>query len=412
VRKVVITGVGIVAPTGVGNAAFWRALCDGTAAYGAISRFDATQLSCRVGGQVSDTSYEALIEPRKLRTTSYVSKLALGAAELALRDARYPTGHYAPETVGVAFGTAIGGFPDLEHQHAILLERGVRRVNPFIISGAGNHGPAIEVAAATRAQGTQVTFSSGCPSSAQAIGHGASLVAAGALDMCLAGGAETPLSLLAFAGLTRTQELSSETDDLSRASRPFDRSHAGMVLSEGGCFLVLESADSAEHRGATIYAEILASESSCDGEGLYDSDSTGRAGARAVHRLLRRTELTAADIDYVCAHANSSPSFDRKEVVVLNAAFGEFLARIPVSSIKGVLGHPFGASGAFQAAATALAIRQQRIPPTHNLEDPDPICELHHVRGRPREARVRRALVTSYGYGGINAYLLFGAYPG
>ncbi len=179
-----------------------------------------------------------------------------------------------------------------------------------------------------------------------------------------------------------------------------------MVLSEGACFLVLEREELARSRGARVYAEVLGGTSSCDARGLYHFDETGEAGARAIHRLLERTGVTVDQIDYVCAHANSSPAFDRKEALVLKRAFGEFAAKIPVSSIKGVLGHPFGASGAFQTAAAALAMQHSLIPPTHNLEDPDPECDLDLVIGEPRPATIRHALITSYGYGGVNAYLL------
>jgi 3-oxoacyl-[acyl-carrier-protein] synthase II len=159
-----------------------------------------------------------------------------------------------------------------------------------------------------------------------------------------------------------------------------------------------------------VYAEILGGTTSCDAKGLYQFDETGEAGARAIHRLLRKTGVEPGEIDYVCAHANSSPAFDRKEITVLKKAFGEFAAKMPISSIKGVLGHPFGASGAFQTAAAALAIHHGVIPPTHNLEDPDPACDLDIVAGEPRKANIRHALVTSYGYGGVNSYLLLRKY--
>lgn len=410
-RRVVITGIGIVAPTGVGREAFWTSIRDGRSAYGRITRFDASSYSCGVGGEATDTSYESVIDPRKLRTAPHVTRLALGASELAMRDAKLSPGRYAPELVGVVVGTAIGGWNEAEQQCAVLLERGARRVNPFVVSGSGNHGPGIEIAAAIGAQGQQFTFSSGCPSSSQAIGYGAGLVASGNLDLCIVGGTESPLSPLGFAALCRTQELSTFAGDPACASRPFDRAHTGMVLSEGSCCLVLEAADQAARRGALAYAEVCGWASSCDAQGLYQLDQTGRAGARAIHQVLRQVGATPADVDYVCAHANSSPAFDRKEAIVLRVALGEFAAKIPVSSIKGVLGHPFGASGAFQTAATALAIREQIIPPTHNLEEPDPDCQLHHVVGKAQPIRLRRALVTSYGYGGVNTYVLLAAPP-
>jgi 3-oxoacyl-[acyl-carrier-protein] synthase II len=406
-----ITGIGLVGPTGSDPQAFWQSLLNGRSGVGRITRFDPTSYACQVGGEVRDTSYETLLDPRKLRTTTHVTQMALAATELALRDARLATDFYAPDLIGVCMGTALGGWREAEQQHSVLIERGVRRVNPFIANGTPNHASGAEVASLVRAQGPQTTFSTGCPASLQAITYGAALVASGDVDMCLAGGTESPLIPMVVAGMGRTQELCTLNDDPPRASRPFDRDHAGLVLSEGSCILVLEAHEQSRRRGVTPYARVLAGTTSADGNGLYDFAPSGEPGARAIHRLLQRLGLTALDVDYVCAHANSSPAFDRKETVVIKRAFGESAARLPVSSIKGVIGHPFGASGAFQVAATALAVRHQIVPPTHNLVNPDPECDLDYVPGEPRAAQIRRALVTSYGYGGLNAYLLVGA-PG
>jgi 3-oxoacyl-[acyl-carrier-protein] synthase II len=412
VRRVVISGIGLIGPTGIGLEAFWRSLLEGRPGIGRITRFDPTGYTCQIGGEVRDRSYEELLDPRKLRTATHVTQLALAATELTLRDAQLPRNWEQPDLVGVSIGTALGGWRDAEQQHSILMERGARRVNPFIANSTPNHTAGAEVATAVGAQGAHVTFSSGCPASLQAIGHGAALVASGELDFCVAGGAESPLTPMVIAGMGRTLELSTVNDDPAHASRPFDHRHAGLVLSEGACLLMIESAEHAARRGVVPYAEVLCSASSCDASGLYTFDSSGESGARAIHRALSRCGLGVTDIDYVCAHANSSPAFDRKETTVIKKAFGEWAACLPISSIKGVLGHPFGASGAFQVAAAALAIRHQLIPPTHNLEVPDDACDLDCVPGEARAARLRRVLVTSYGYGGVNAYLVLGAAPG
>lgn len=403
-RRVVVTGLGLIAPTGVGAHRFWQALLEGPSGIGPLTRFTGTGFPCQVAGQVPDDCCDNLVDPRTIRTTSHATRLALAAAELALRDARLPAGSYEPAACGTVIGSALGGWTEAQQQHAVLLERGARRVNPFAVSGAGAFGPAIEVAAAVGAQGHHLTISSGCPSALQAIAHAAFLVASGGLDICLAGGTESPLNPLTFAALSRTQELSTHAG--ADASRPFDRGHAGMVLSEGSCIVVLESEEGAAARRVTPYAEIVGGTSSCDAQGMYGIDCKGDAAARAIEHLLRQHEVTPGDLNYICAHANSSPAFDRKEALVLRRALGEFAAAVPISSIKGIIGHPFGASGAFQLAATALAFRHQLIPPTHHLEDPDPECELAHVTGSPRSSALRWALITSYGYGGVNAYLL------
>ena len=408
-RQVVITGIGLLGPTGNGIQRFWESLIEGRSGIQRITRFDASSYPCQVGGEVRDRSYEDLLEPRKLKTTTHVTQLALAAAELALRDARLPAQAYEPAAIGVSVGTALGGWREAEQQHSILLERGARRVNPFIANGTPNHAPAAEVANLVGAQGAHFTFSSGCPASLQAIAHAATLIASGELDLCLAGGAESPLIPMVVAGMGRTLELSNVNDDPEHSSRPFDRTHCGIVLSEGACMFVLEAAENAAQRGAAAYAVLLGSATSCDANGLYAFDPSGDAGARAIHRALDRAGLAATDIHYVGAHANSSPAFDRKETLVIKRAFGECAARLPVSSIKGVLGHPFGASGAFQVAATSMALRHQLIPPTCNLETPDPECDLDYVPREARTARLRHALVTSYGYGGVNAYIILGS---
>lgn len=405
-RGVVITGIGLIGPIGNDLDAFWDALLLGRSGIGQITRFDVSSYPCRIGGEVPPHTYEHLLDPRKLRTAAHVTQLALAATELALRDARLAPRSACASRIGVAVGTAVGGWHEAAQQTAILLERGARRVNPFIVIGSTNHSPGVEVASAIGAEGAQATFSSGCPSGLQAIAHGASLIANGELDVVLAGGTESPLTPLVIASMTRTQELCTDNDAPERACRPFDRSHAGMVLSEGSCMLVLESAEHAAERGARAYADLTGWASSCDARGVYGTDPTGDTAARAVHRALGSAGLNAMQIDYVCAHANSSPAFDRKETLVLKRAFGECVGRIAVSSIKSVLGHPFGAAGAFQTAAAALAIQHQVIPPTHNLRSPDEECDLDHVPNEPRHTRIRNALVTSYGYGGVNAYLI------
>jgi 3-oxoacyl-(acyl-carrier-protein) synthase len=404
--RVYITGIGVVAPSGLGHARFWDAIVNGKPLIGPITRFDASSYACRIGGQVDDALLDEFIDARKQRTTSHATRLALVAAELALRDAHLDLRAYAPESIGVCIGTALGGWVDAEQQYAILLDRGAKRVNPFIVSGAGNHGPGIEIATAIGAEGPQVTFSSGCPSSLQALGYAASLIRDGTVDVCLAGGTESPLSPMGIAALSRTQELSTSNDDPAKASRPFDTNHNGMVLSEGSCILVLESERRAIERGTYSYGEILGSNSSSDAKGLYGLDLTGHTGARTIHKLLEASNLTPLDIDYVCSHANGSPGFDKKEAGVIRSAFGECAARIPVSSIKGVLGHPFGAAGAFQIAAAALAVRSETIPPTVNLENPDSDCSLMHVESIALSKKISLTLTTSYGYGGLNSFLL------
>lgn len=408
-RACVVTGIGVVAPTGVGVGALWSAACEGRTSTSRVTRFDANSYPCQVAGEVRDEWIEQFLDSRIRRTCSRATQLALCAAELAVGDANVPRSSLASESAGVIVGTALGGWADAEHQAAILFERGPRRVNPFLAAGAANHGSGAEIAARFLARGPHVTISSGCASSTQALAYGSSLIENGQLDICIAGGTEAPVFPGNFSALCRTNELATAPGRLSDASRPFDAEHSGIVLAEGSCFLILESADHAYGRGVRPYALILGGSSSCDAQGLYQGDESGQVGAAAIGLLLKRTGRQPNDIGYVSAHANSSPYFDRKEISVLRRALGKYFEDVPISSIKGILGHPFGASGAFQAATASLAIRNGIIPPTANLQNVAPGCEARHVIETPIQHSFSNALITSYGYGGVNAYLLLSA---
>jgi 3-oxoacyl-(acyl-carrier-protein) synthase len=407
-RTVVVTGIGLIAPTGLGRDAFWTAIRDGRPALGPLTRFDATAFPSRVAGQVPDGWVDAF-DPRLRRTAPVATLLLLAAGDAALVDARVTLDAVPPERRAVYVGTALGGWRTGEEQIVVVHERGPRRVNPFLVNSAATYAPGAALATEVGAEGPQATFTSGCPASLQAITAGAGAVADGDVDLALVGGVEWPLCKIVVAGMGRTHELHSGKGDPARASRPFDAAHAGIVLAEGACVLVLEPLDLARARGARPLAAVLGGGGSCDARGLYGSDPDGTAGARAVHAALRRAGRTPAEVGWVCAHANGSPAFDRKEAAVLTRAFGEGAATPPVSSIKGVLGHPLGASGAFQVAAAALALHEALLPPTANLETPAPECTLAHVVGTARPWRPGTALVTSYGYGGVNACLVIGA---
>ncbi len=405
---VCITGIGLVPPASDDRSpeVFWRRLISGPSLMGGLTRFQAQPGRAWFAGEVNEKILEAALDPRTQRTTSHPVQMALVAGRDAIADSRLSLAEIDTWNFGVVTGTALAGWRQAEQQFATFLEKGAARVNPFLVNSSGRHATATELAALIGAHGPNSTISTGCTSSLQAIGDAVRLLIAEEITVCLAGGTESPLSPMVMATLARTEEISARDDAAGNVSCPFDKLHDGFVLSEGACFLLLENIGHARSRAAEPYAEVLGGTSSCDARGLYNLDDSGEAGATAIHALLRRHNLTPNEIDYVCAHANSAPAFDRKEAAVLKKAFGEFAAKIPVSSIKGVLGHPFGASGAFQTAAAAMAMKTSLIPATYNLENPDPECDLDLVMGEPRSKTIRHALVTSYGYGGLNAYLL------
>jgi len=403
-RRVVITGIGLVSPCGNDLETLWHALLAGRSGIRRISRFDASAFACKVAGEVDDATLATLVDPGMMRSTSHATQLGVAAVLRALQAAAIA----GEDQSGLALlvGSAIAGLKSTEQQFGVLYERGAKRVNPFIANSSLPFATAGELAAHAGARGYTATITTGCTASTQALALGRLLIASGETDLVLAGGTESPLALTVFASMGRTMELARDDSDPARACRPFDRRHAGMVLSEGACFLILEERERARARGARVYAEVLGGASSCDAQGLFRSDPSGATGGATVSRLLAALGLAPHHVSWLCAHANASPLFDRKETAVAKAAFGEWAARIPVSSIKAILGHPFGAAGAFQAAAACLALQHQIIPPTHFLEEPDEGCDLDYVPNAPRPAVVEHVLISSYGYGGVNSYLL------
>ena len=410
-RAVAVTGIGIVAPTGLGKESFWSAIVSGPSAIGPITRFDCSSYSTRIAAEIRGDAYRDLVPASKLRNTTRATQYALAAAELALRDARFEKTVGDPRRRGVVLGTSIGGWHEAQQQYGVLLEKGAGRVNPFLANGSANHASAIEVAQLAQAQGNHATLSTGCCGSTHAIGYAADLIGFDHLDLCITGGMEAPISPMVVTALGRLKELSESNHAPTQASRPFDCLHDGIVLSEGSAILILEAAEHARARGREIYAEILGNASSADAGDPFRVDPSCEPGAAAVEACLRRSGVRPEEIQYVCANANSSPHLDRKEVAILKRALGASIFHTPVSSIKAIIGHPFGASGAFQVAATCLAIQQKLIPPTHNVRMPDPECDLDIVPNVPRLAVIQRALISSHGFGGLNAYLTLGA-PG
>jgi len=340
----------------------------------------------------------------------HVTRLAVGATRLALNDAGYERPQYDPFRAGVVLGTSLGSLSDSERQHTILMERGINRINPFLTLATYYHSIAAEVAVEAKAQGVNLTQSAACASGISAVAVAASLIQSGALDVCIAGGSESPVTPLVFAAMSRGGELATNNDVPEQASRPFDKDHNGLVVAEGSAMLVLEELGHARRRGEPlIYAEVLGHAIGADNHDCYGFEPTGEAARTAILLALERSNVAPGEVEYISAHGSSCPSYDRKETRVIKRTFGELAHRIAVSSIKSMLGHSFGAAGAFQIAATALAMHRGVLPPTINLQEPDPECDLDYVPNVARLARPRRSLVSNFGYGGVHAFLLLGA---
>jgi 3-oxoacyl-[acyl-carrier-protein] synthase II len=407
-RRVVITGIGIVGPTGIGKEAFWSGLMEGRSGVGPVTRFDASAYPSRVAAEVLDESYLDLLEPKRARRMPHVTRMAVSAARLALNDAGFERPRYDPTRAGVVLGTTLASLSDIEKQQAILLERGMNRINPFLAIAGTNHSSACEVAAEAKAEGVNLTQSASCASGLCAVGVGGDFIRSNSLDVCIVGGAESPVIPLVFAGMGRAHDLATNNDPPAKASRPFDKDHDGLVVGEGSAFLIIEELRHAVLRNAHIYAEVLGYAVGSEAVDAFSLD-LNRHGARVtLMTALKRSRVAPGEIEYVSAHGSSCPAYDRKEARVLKEALGEMAHRIPISSMKSMLGHAFGAAGAFQTAAAVLAMTGGWLPPTINLVEPDPLCDLNHVSNVPRRLQPRRCLVSNFGYGGVNAFLLLG----
>lgn len=407
-HEVLITGIGVVTPVGIGREAFWHALLEGRSGAGPIASFDASEMPVRIACEVTDFDASAYLEPRAVARSDRFTHMAVAASALAWEDAGL-SGLSDTGRAGVVIGSGIGGLSTIESEHASFLSGGPRRVSPFMVPKLMPNAAAGAVAMHFGLHGPNLAVSSACATGAHALGEAARYIRFGLADVMLAGGSEaalTPLSLSAFA---RMGALSTRNDDPEGASRPFDAGRDGFVFGEGAGVLVLESAAHARARGAEPIARLLGYGASADAYHVTQPDPEGLGAQRAMRAALADAGLGPEDIDHVNAHGTSTPYNDRVETLALKAVLGVEAKRIPVVSTKSQTGHLLGAAGAVEAAACALTIAQGVVPATINLDDPDPECDLDYVPDGPRRVEVRYALSNSFGFGGQNACLVLGA---
>jgi 3-oxoacyl-[acyl-carrier-protein] synthase II len=414
-RRIWITGIGLITPIGTGVAAFRAGLREGRSPVKAIDRFDPSPFRSRVAAQVDDFDPLAWMPPKTARQLDRFSQFGLVAGRLALDDAGLvpgANGAAAPERIGIYLGSALGGIAYAEEQHTRYLERGIRQVAPNLaLAVFGGAAPA-NLGIALDVRGPILSTANSCASGAVALGEALGDLREGRVDAAIAGGCEIPLSPLAFGAFDIIRALSAgHNDEPARAARPFDAARDGFVMGEGAALLVLEEAEAAERRGAVPYAELLGYGATSDAYHMVQPRADGRESARAATIALADGGVDAAEIDYVNAHASSTPLGDVAEARAIALALGERAVTVPVSGTKALYGHPLGASGAIEAAICALAIRDGWAPASVNLLDPDPaIAEV--LPGLLQDGRTgdyRRVLSTSFGFGGLNAALVFGA---
>ncbi|MDX1649638.1 MAG: beta-ketoacyl-ACP synthase II [Myxococcota bacterium] len=406
-RSVVVTGLGCVSPLGAGVARTWEALCAGTSGVRALDDEAFAGLPVRIAGRAPEDLDLGAVPAKDARRYDRAVALAVAAAHEAMTDAGLADGGFDPDRAACAIGSGIGGVSTLLENHRSYLDGGARRVSPFFIPMTLANMPAGVVAIRHGLRGPNLCTVTACAASAHALGEAARLVERGDADLAVAGGTEAAVLPLVFAGFARMQALSVRNDEPERASRPFDEARDGFVLGEGAAILVLEAEEHARARGARVRAELAGFGASGDASQLAAPDPEAGGARRCMEAALRDAGVGPSEVDYVNAHATSTPAGDRVEAEALRAVLGPRAEQVAVSSTKGATGHLLGAAGALEALLCVRALEEGELPPTLNLDRPDPACALDHVRGKARSQRARVALSNSFGFGGVNAALVF-----
>ncbi|OPX19039.1 MAG: beta-ketoacyl-[acyl-carrier-protein] synthase II [Desulfobacca sp. 4484_104] len=404
--RVVITGLGLITPLGVGVEASWQHLLEGRSGIGPISRFDAKGFDTRIAGEVKDFQPEAFIPAKLTRRTDLFSQFALAASVMAMQDAGLTITDELSPQIGTIVGCGLGGLNTIEKYHAILLEKGPRKVSPFFIPMLiANMAPGL-VAIHFGVKGPNTSTVTACASGAHAIGDAFKVIQRGAAKVMITGGVEAVITSLAIAGFNAMKALSTRNDEPQRASRPFDRDRDGFIVGEGGGILILEELEFARRRGAKIYGEIIGYGLSGDAYHMTAPSPDGTGAVLCMQQALEDGHINIEEVDYINAHGTSTQLNDLSETLALKKVFGPQAYQIPISATKSMTGHLLGGAGAIEAIFTVLSLQQGILPPTINYENPDPQCDLDYVPNQAREVPIRIAMSNSFGFGGTNAVLV------
>jgi 3-oxoacyl-[acyl-carrier-protein] synthase II len=409
-RRVVVTGVGLVSPLGIGTEANWAALCAGRSGIGPITRFDASQFSARIAGEVKDFDPLQFIEKKDVKKMDVFIQLAIAASQFAVDDAKLTVAPDIATRVGVFIASGIGGFSTIEREHKALIEGGPRRISPFFIPASIINLAAGQVSIRFGAKGPNSATCTACSASAHAIGDALEIIRRGRADVMIAGGSEAAITPMGVGGFAAMRALSTRNDEPQRASRPFDRDRDGFIMGEGSGVIVLEELEFARRRGAPVYAELVGYGMSADAFHITAPSEDGDGGMRVMRSALDDAGVAPESIDYINAHGTSTPFNDKLETLAIRRLFGDHAPRLAISSTKSMTGHLLGAAGGLEAGITALAIKHQLAPPTINYETPDPECDLDYVPNASRQIAIEYALSNSFGFGGTNGALLFRRY--
>jgi act minimal PKS ketosynthase (KS/KS alpha) len=411
-RRVVITGIGVTAPGGVGAAAFWDLISSGRTATRRISLFDPEGFRSRIAAEIDFDPARAGLSPQEIRRMDRAAQIAVVSAREALADSGLTPEDVPPERRGVSLGSAVGCTTGLEEEYVVVSDGGRNWLVdpaygvPHLYGYMVPSTLAVEVAWAAEAEGPVALISTGCTAGLDAVGHGYRLIEEGAADVVVAGATDAPISPITVACFDAIKATSPNNDDPEHASRPFDLDRDGFVLGEGSAVMVLEEREAARRRGAVIYAEIVGFASRSNAYHMTGLKPDGREMAEAIRVAMREAELNPEDVSYINAHGSGTRQNDRHETAAFKAALGEHAYRAPVSSIKSMVGHSLGAIGSIEVAASALAIKHDVVPPTANLHTPDPECDLDYVPGTAREQPVDVVLSVGSGFGGFQTAML------
>lgn len=405
-RRVVITGIGVVAPNGVGIENFWDSLVHGRSGVRKITHFEASSYPSQVAGEVKDFNPVDYMSPKSARRMDRFAQFAVACTRMALDDAKIDLSNNSSNHIGISLASALGGIPAAEEQHSIFLEKGLKRVDPLLATKLFLGAATSQVSIEFGIKGHSNTIAGACSAGTDSIGYAFYAIEHNLADIMIAGGAEAPLAPLTFGAFCQIGALSTKNGDPTRASRPFDRERDGFVMSEGAGILILEDLENALKRGIPIYAEVLSYGTTNDAYNMVQPLPDGEQGRRAIQLALQNAGIKPNDVDYINAHGSSTPLNDKIETKIIKEIFGEYAYKIPISSIKSMIGHTLGAAGAIEAIASVLTIKHQYIPPTINYEIQDPECDLDYVPNRGRSAIVNIVLTNSYGFGGKNSAII------
>ncbi len=411
-RRVVVTGVGLVCALGIGTEESWRNLVAGCSGIAPITHFDTTGFDCKIAGEVKNFDPFQWIEKKELKKMARFIQVALAGADFAVKSANWKPEDSNLDEVGVYVSSGIGGFDIIEREHGKLLNGGPNKISPFFIPSAIVNLASGQISIRYGAKGPNSATATACSASAHAVGDSFKIIERGAAEMMICGGSEATITPMGVGGFAAMKALSTRNDDPQHASRPWDAGRDGFVVGEGAGILILESLEHAEKRNAPILAEIVGYGMSGDAYHMTQPEENGDGAYRVMMAALKDAKLTPNDIGYVNAHGTSTPIGDVIETRALKRVFGERAKKVPISSTKSMTGHLLGGAGGLEAGISVLALRDQTLPPTINLENPDPECDLDYVPNHARKASVEYALSNSFGFGGTNAALIFRRWSG